>query len=189
MNFVLIQLIKLVLLVGMSNLGLGCQPVSSEHTPQTLHTFSTTLPNEVFSKIISDYQVKIDVHFNGERFDDLAISSQESRYYPIYVAVLDTFINWDTTLRMIVGNSRLESLRNDDFVELKFFPPLSMNEFKEGILFRVSNVIVPLSDVEAMPEWNFYYREADIKGWFALRWTQPDSSNLSSIRQLAQQLF
>lgn len=90
-------------------------------------------------------------------------------------------------LRMIVDRRRLESFKEDNYVEIKFKHPVNLAIATGGTL-SVSNIVVPLSEQQTTPAWNFYY-SPDSREWFALRWTNPHLETLRRLKQEAQQLF
>ena len=90
---------------------------------------------------------------------------------------------------MIIDNKRLQSLRNKNFIEIQFTSTISVDISAGGAKLLVSDIIIPLDDEQTKPQWTFYYRHADTKGWYAMRWSQGQPETLKLLRNLTQKLF
>lgn len=137
---------------------------------------------------ITKNKIKLDVVIKGRKAENISITSSSSQAYSVYKIALDAFTNCDSMLKMIIDNNRLNLLKNKNFVELKFEPAVQLKiAYGGGKILSVSKIVVPLSDKQTAPEWNFYYF-GESQDWFALRWTKPDTKILKLLKQASQKL-
>jgi hypothetical protein len=115
----------------------------------------------------------ITVEINGKRLKNIPIEKTDSYSYLVFTTAINIFTKSDSMLKMIIDHNRLESIKANNYLEIKFNSPANLKIATGGNL-SVSNIVIPLSEEETTPEWNFYYSH-NYDDWFALRWMQPDS--------------
>jgi hypothetical protein len=138
-------------------------------------------------QIISNNRPLMDVKIGRNEAKKITITTAKTPSYLVFEAAINAFNNCNSMLRMIVDRKRLESFKGDNYVEIKFKYPVNLSIATGGTL-SVSNIVVPLSEQQTAPAWNFYY-SPDGREWFALRWTNPNLEMLRGLKQEAQKLF
>jgi hypothetical protein len=177
-----------ILFSMMAGLYYVCQPVTLIYSSEASRNLALAMPNQNLSKIITENQPQIEVRIDSKNQKNVLVQSSPSPSYSVFSAAIDAFQHCDSMLRMIIDKKRLQSIRGDNFIEIKFRRPVALTiAYGGGKSLIVSDIVIPLSEKQTAPEWNFYYSE-NSQEWFALRWTQPDPQMLTRLKQVSQQL-
>lgn len=164
------------------------QPVTLIYSSEASRNLALAMPNQNLSKIITENQPQIEVRINSKKQNDVLVQSSPSPSHSVFSAAIDAFQRCDSMLRMIIDKKRLQSIRGDHFVEIKFRRPVALTiAYGGGTSLIVSDIVIPLSEKQTAPEWDFYCSE-NSQEWFALRWTKPDPKILTLLKQVSQQL-
>lgn len=175
---ILLFLIAFVLFKTSVSQRMIAQPEPSEENISVQHSTE---------QIISNNRPLMDVKIGSDEAKRVPITTDKTPSYLVFEAAINAFRDCDSMLRMIVDRKRLESFKGDNYLEINFKHPVNLNIATGGTL-SVSNIVVPLSEQQTAPAWNFYY-SPDAREWFALRWTNPNLETLARLKREAQKLF
>jgi hypothetical protein len=142
---------------------------------------SATLTPDNISQVIKQNQLLMNIVIDSKQLKNVSVNDSSDRSYSVFALAVNIFRKGDSMLRMIVDRQRLESIKGNSYIDLQFRCPVKLNIATGGNL-DVSSIVIPLSEAETTPEWNFYYSH-DSHSWFALRWTNPDAELLRQVKQ------
>jgi hypothetical protein len=146
------------------------------------------MTDQDLSGIIAEGQPRIEVRINSTKQKNVLVQSAPSHSFSAFSAAIDAVKQCDSMLKMVIAERRLQSPRGDNHITIRFKRPVALTfAYGGGKSLTVSEIVVPLSEKQTVPEWDFYYSE-DSRTWFALRWTTPDPGMLTRLEQASRRL-
>lgn len=162
------------------------QPVRSESLNSSSTNANTTIPTEMLQEIINKGKPTFNINIDGKIVKNISFNARDNNSYSLLINALEAFDRYDSGIRGGFPEEEVEKIKKLDYLEIQLQRWVDISRSNRNHSVEVYRLLIPLSERETNPEWNFYRQSrAYHKGWSMDIWTKPNLDTIKLIRKLA----